>query len=111
MNLSSHDILNYALTICALVLTFFIVWILYYVVKIFREMEHVIRDITKAIEKFNTVLDYTKEKISNVVSLIPMLVKAGEKIMSSYQSMKNRRASKKNKTKNKSSDDVETISL
>ncbi len=94
----SRDILNYALTASVLVLTFFLAWILIYIVKIFREIERVVRDVTKAIEKFNSVLDFAKDKISNAAAAIPIIIKGGEKIaeiIANIREKRSRRASEK----------------
>lgn len=98
----SKDILNYALTLFVLVLTFFTAWILYYVLKIVGQMRRLIKDITRAIEKFSNVLDYAKEKMSNMAAIIPLMIKGSEKIVEMVTSLKEKKSNsrkKKGKTK------------
>src|SRR3989344_6308108 len=90
MPYASRDILNYALAIAILILTFFISWILIYVIKIFKEVQNAMHDITAVIKKFNHVLDFTKEKISSAAAIIPVLVKGGEKIFDMVRSIRER---------------------
>lgn len=92
---SSRDILNYALTLSVVVLTFFFAWILLYLVRTFRDMQRVVHDIIRAIEKLNEVLDYTREKISSAAALIPIVVKGTQKIIEIVGNVRNRQASKK----------------
>jgi predicted PurR-regulated permease PerM len=99
---TSKDILNLSLTLAVVVLTFFIAWILYYIVSIFREVKKVIRDITGVIKKFNNVLDFAKEKISNAAAVMPLIIKGGEKIAQVVNSVRDKKTaarSKKNKKK------------
>ena len=97
---SSRDILNSTLAAAAALLTFFICWILYYMVGMFRDMRNVVRDVTKAIQKFNSVLDLAKEKISNLTTVFPIIMKTAEKIIETIGALKEKR-----KTRRQSEDD------
>ncbi|MBI4091060.1 MAG: hypothetical protein HY422_03475 [Candidatus Komeilibacteria bacterium] len=94
---NSRDILNYTLAAAAVFLTFFICWILWYVVGMFRDMRKVMRDVTKTIEKFNTVLDFAKEKISSVSAVFPLIIKATEKIAETIGAFREKRQARRSK--------------
>lgn len=98
---SSRDILNLTLALSAAVLTFFICWLLYYIVSIFRDMRNVVRDVTKTIEKFNSVLDFVKEKISGVSAVFPLVIKATEKIIETVGAFKEKQKARRTADKNK----------
>lgn len=98
---SSRDILNLTLALSAAVLTFFICWLLYYVVSIFRDMRNVVRDVTKTIEKFNSVLDFAKEKISSVSAVFPLVIKATEKIIETVGAFREKRKARRTADKDK----------
>lgn len=98
---SSRDILNLTLALSAAVLTFFICWLLYYIVSIFRDMRNVVRDVTKTIEKFNSVLDFAKEKISSVSAVFPLVIKATEKIIETVGAFKEKRQARRTADKDK----------
>ena len=100
---NSRDILNYSLALSVLVLTFLMAWILVYVVKIFREMERVVRDVTRAVEKFTDMIDFAKDKISNAAAVIPLVIKSSEKIFELIRTLRDKkdRASDNDQSENK----------
>ena len=92
---NSRDVIIFTLAASVALLTFFICWILFYVVSMFRDMRNVVRDVTKAIEKFNSVLDFAKEKISNVTALFPLIIKTAEKIVETIGALKEKRRTRR----------------
>jgi hypothetical protein len=100
----SKDILNYTLAGSAAVLTFFMAWILYYVVSMIRDVRTVMRDIARAVEKLNSVLDFTKEKVASAASLIPLVIKGVEKGMEFMKSRREQKQKKQQKRSHKDSD-------
>lgn len=106
---TSRDILNLALTLSVVVISFFIAWLLYYIVMMFKEMHKVVRDVTKALEKMNDVLDFAKEKIASAAAVLPIIIKAGEKVMDMIASRRDKRETrdenKQRKTKNNNETD------
>ena len=94
MPLESKDILNYSLTLLILILTFFLAWMFYYVVTIIRDVKKLIHDILSAIRKFNNVVAETRDKLSGLTALIPIAMKALERIVE-YKQNRTARKSKK----------------
>ena len=94
---SSKDILNYSLALSALVITFLITWIFWYIIGIFRDVHKVIREITKTVEKLNGLVDETKEKIASVAGIIPLVVKSGEAVSEIIRQFREKKASPKSK--------------
>ena len=88
---NSKDILNYALALAVLVLTFLTSWILVYVINIFKEVKKVVHDITNAVVKFNEVLEYTRDKIKSASAVIPLVMKAGEKALDIFKTVRERK--------------------
>ncbi len=91
---TSRDILNYTLAASAAVLTFFIAWILWYFIKIFRDVEKVIRQATSVIDKFSSVLDLAKDQIRNAAAILPLIMKGGEKLSELIRSMREKHSEK-----------------
>ena|SRR3989344_5681424 len=87
---SSKDVLNYALTASVVILTVLIAWILVYVIRIFREVQRVIRDMTKAVARLNEVIDYTREKVKTASAVVPIIMKAGEKVIDMIRNARDR---------------------
>ena len=98
---SSKDVLNYTLAASAAVLTFFIVWLLWYFIKIFRDIERVVDKTTSVVEKFSSVLDLAKDQIKNAAAVIPLMIKAGEKLTEFIMNIREKRAARDADTKTK----------
>lgn len=100
MPTESRDILNYALAASVLILTFLVSWILVYIIRIFKTVEHVTTQISEALEKFTSLVDMARDKITQAAALLPMLVKGGEKIVETVQKYRDKnsaQAAKKTK--------------
>ncbi len=102
---TSRDILNYTLAASAAVLTFFIAWMLWYFIKIFRDVEHTVRKTSEVVDKFSSVLDLAKDQIRNAAAVIPLIMKGGEKLAELIRTMREKHTEKSDaaetKTKNK----------
>lgn len=94
MNFGSKDLLNYALTISVLVITFFIGWILYYLVSMMKEMKKVSNEFVNVIKKFNATLEEAKDKLYHLATIIPIALRGVEKVLEMVAS---RRAAKNKK--------------
>lgn len=90
----SRDILNYSLALSVVVLTILFSWILVYIIKIFRQFERMVRDVIRAVERFNEALDYAKDKLAALVALIPVIVKGGEKVRKFVKTLRDKGAKK-----------------
>lgn len=86
----SQDILNYSLALSVVVLTILFSWILVYIIKIFRQFEKMVRDVIHAVERFNDALDFAKDKLAALVTLIPVIVKGGEKVRTFVKTLRNK---------------------
>lgn len=77
---SSRDLLNIALAACAVTVTFFVAWLLWYFIKIIKDVEATARSIRESVEKFNHLLEFTKGKLADAVQLVSFLIKSGSSI-------------------------------
>lgn len=93
----SRDLLNYVIALSVLVLTFLSSWILVYIIKIFRQIERMVRDVIKAVERLNEALDFAKDKLADVAGLIPLLIKGGEKVSRFVKTIRRKKEEDKNK--------------
>lgn len=93
---SSRDILNIALASSALILTFFVAWLLWYFIKIMRDIESTVRSVTSVVEKLSGLIEVTKNKISDVGALVSALVRGGEKVADMVSKVRSRTEEKQN---------------
>ncbi|MEK7584354.1 MAG: hypothetical protein AAB490_03845 [Patescibacteria group bacterium] len=89
---SSRDILNVSLAACTIVLTILVAWILVYVIKMFRDAQHVLHQMTKVVEKLSDVLDLIRDKVHSAAAIIPLIVKGAEKVTDIIQKARERNA-------------------
>lgn len=88
---STKDILYLALTLATIVLTFFLAWLLYYLVSIIRQAHEVMREVSSSIEKLRGILDSIKETIGQSSSHLALIVTAVKQLVGFYAARKRRR--------------------
>ena len=75
---TSKDALFMVLSLCILLVTIFICWVIYYVATIFREAKKAILDIRKKIELVEGLIKAAKEKLENTSSYVKLAVEGIE---------------------------------
>ncbi len=81
---TSKDFFYIILAFSILWLTIFVSWILYYLIKIFREADKMVKNAMNTIEKVDNFVDTFKEKIlhsSSNLMLLVELIKQGAKLL------------------------------
>src|SRR3989344_2094361 len=96
---SSRDILNISLAASVIVLTILVVWILVYIIKMFRDAQRALHQMTKVIEKLSNVLDVIRDKVHSAAAVIPLIVKGVEKVTDIIQRTKERNSSRRDSSK------------
>lgn len=97
---SSKDILNIVAAISIATLVFFLCWALYYVIFSARKTFKLVKRTEKSIEKFESLIDLIKDKISGgsaYLSLLSSLVKKGMDFADYRARKKNSASNKKEK--------------
>lgn len=92
--MNSHDILYISLAIAALVLTFFLAWLLYYLISIVRKANTVMREVAESIARVQRVLDSVESALSSTSSHLGLVMSAVKELTGLYV---RRRAKKKRK--------------
>jgi predicted PurR-regulated permease PerM len=64
MIITSDDILNVVLAICALIVTGFLAWILYYIANIARQANEVLTQTRQAVDDTFNTIEALKQKLS-----------------------------------------------
>ncbi|MCW1930609.1 MAG: hypothetical protein KIH62_004855 [Candidatus Kerfeldbacteria bacterium] len=70
---TSVDLMYGALTIAIIVFTFFLVWIMYYIVQILKQGNEVITDIRTKIAEFERSINSIREKVVSSASSITFI--------------------------------------
>jgi len=77
---SSKDILFLVIAGCVLFFTIFLVWFIYYLAMIMRQVYIVIKEMRERIEKLNKVIRDFKEKIEHGASYLALISEGVKKI-------------------------------
>jgi len=78
---SSKDILFIVIAFCVLLLTIFIVWLLYYVIAVIRDARKVIKGMEEIVSKVESAVDFIKKKLDSSAGHIMILGEAVKQIM------------------------------
>ena len=78
---SAKDVFFLVLALSILIITLLTAWILYYVIRMFRQANNMVQDVRNAMKAVINFFDSLKEKSSNAAAYMTMLVKGGEEIM------------------------------
>ncbi len=95
---TTKDILFLVIAFCVLLLTVFLVWLLYYFIAIIRDIKKVVSSIEDKVEKVGLVIDLVKNKVDSSATHFILLVEAIKQIIKFAME---RRATKKEVKKKK----------
>jgi len=101
---TSGDILNIVLTVCAIALTFFLCWGIYYLVVATHKFYKIVKRAEKGVAKAEEILDTVQDKVKNSA---PYMMILGEVAKQAMSFMKDRQTKKRPKPgrKNKESEE------
>lgn len=94
---TSGDILNLVLSVCLVMLTFFLCWALYYLLSGIRTIHKLIVKIEGGVNKAEEVIDMAKDKLKNSATYLMLLVEVAKKAMEFIQEKREQKASAKKK--------------
>ncbi len=92
--MTPHNILLIVLTVCISILTGFMVWFLYYLIAIVRDLRQTSRILHEKVEQLGTILDAIREKIGDSVSTLSILTQIVSKVADRWQQRRTKRSSK-----------------
>lgn len=87
---ASKDVFYVVLSFCILLLTFFTCWILFYVVSMFRQFNHIFNGVKRKMDAVDEILKTVKEKIEHSASVVLLLVKGIEELVFLLRERKNK---------------------
>ncbi len=96
---SSQDILFYVLALCAIVLTAFIAWLLYYFIAIIKNVYNLTQLLKGKLETVDEILKLIKNHLSSAASYVGLIANGVDKLVNYLQQKK--KTSLNNKTANK----------
>ncbi|MBU1131413.1 hypothetical protein KJ840_04740 [Patescibacteria group bacterium] len=95
---TSQDLLYIVIAFCALWLTIFICWVIYYFAMILKRVYGVMETFTKTFEAVRDFFEKAKEKLEKTSSSLTLLLNLGKKI---YDTVAEKQAAKTAKKKTK----------
>ncbi|MFH1233334.1 MAG: hypothetical protein V1649_01630 [Patescibacteria group bacterium] len=98
---NSKDLLNIVLAFCALWLTIFIAWFIYYLAMIMRQLFQVVKETRQKINKINDVIKAFKEKIDHSASYLMLISEGVKKLVEVIKDRTENRMNKKKESKKK----------
>lgn len=98
---TSTDLLLIVLAFCALWLTVFISWVIYYFAQILRQANQLITDFRERLSLIDTVLKTIKEKLESSSSHLAFLVEGVRELLKYLQERKSRQGVKRTLIKKK----------
>jgi hypothetical protein len=93
---TSGDLLRLTLAFCAIVITFFISWLLYYFIAIIRNAYRATRALKRKIDMLDEIMGTIKEQVSHMGNYLGLIIAGLEKIIS-YVQTRHDTTRKKNK--------------
>jgi len=98
---TSQDILFWVIAIAVAVLTFFLSWLLFYMVRIIRRGYDTVNLISEKIETLSAMIDSLREKLEHSAGAFTALSKAMIKLVGYWQEKKSTKKGKKGKNDDK----------
>ncbi len=95
---TSKDILNLIIAACVAVFTFFLCYLLYYIISMLKQANKTVTEIRQRIESFDALLESVKEKLTHSSNYLALLVKSIVSLMEFVKERKDKKSAKSKKT-------------
>jgi hypothetical protein len=92
---TSADVLNLVLSLCLVVLTFFLCWALYYIISSVQGVYKLVKRIELGVTKAEEVIDIAREKLKNSSAYFMILGEIAKKAMEFVRTKRDKKAAKK----------------
>ncbi|MBI5466822.1 MAG: hypothetical protein HY975_01240 [Candidatus Kerfeldbacteria bacterium] len=100
----SRDILNYTLSVAIIVGVVFWVWLLWYIIRIFRSIEGLVSDFRDRLHAIDTILQTIREKLTSTHAQLSFLAEGLKQLMSFISE---KRRTSRGRTSSRASDSAE----
>ncbi|MFA6995516.1 MAG: hypothetical protein WC249_03885 [Patescibacteria group bacterium] len=91
---TSYDVLNLILSVCLIVLTFFICWAIYYFVASIQKIHKLIKRVEVGVTKAEEVIDLARGKLKNSAAYFMILGEIAKKALAFVEEKREQRKSK-----------------
>lgn len=92
-NMDTRDILNISLSVAAVVATVFWVWLLWYIIRIFKSIEGLVADFRQRLNTIDEILRTIHDKLTSTHVQLSLLVNGLKQLMSFINSRREKRRS------------------
>ncbi len=98
MNINStQDIFWLALSICALALTFFMCWMMFYVVNFLRKTSRIVNRVEAITGSIHEATQALRRKTEDLATYIPLIIRGGAELKSVIERFADKKSSKRGK--------------
>lgn len=94
---TSADVLNLVLSICLILLTFFLCWALYYFIASVQKIYKLIKRVESGVTKVEEIVSIAKDKLKNSATYFMILGEIAKRAMEFVQEKRARKAAAKKK--------------
>ena len=101
---SSKDVLNIVIAFSVLLFTGFLVWLLYYLIRMLRDTSAMVHEARERVKQVGTILDSIKEKLDSSATTVAVAAKSIAKVVDYVQTRRDSKKSSPAKGKKKKTD-------
>ena len=101
----TRDILYISLSVAALTATVFWVWLLWYMIRIFKSIEGLVEDFRDRLSTIDTILNTIHEKLNSTHVQLSLLVEGVKQLMSFINTRRETKKRRSNSRASSSTDD------
>jgi len=94
---TSSDILNLVLSVCLVLLTFFLCWAIYYFVASVQKIHKLIKRVESGVTKAEEIINLAKDKLKNSATYFMILGEIAKRAMEFVQTKRDKKAASKKK--------------
>lgn len=96
---TTQDLLFIILAFCILTVTVFLVWLLYYGIRIMRDISRVVKGVEDKVEKVGKIIDTAKEKIDHSAGHFILMVETIKELVKFFVQRRSQREQKKKESR------------
>jgi len=90
---TSKDVLNIVIAASVGIFTFFLCWMLWYVIRAMRQVNSLVDSVKEKIDLLDKILHAIKEKVDHTASYLPILAKGVTQIIEYFKKRQSKKTS------------------
>lgn len=95
---TSKDVLYLTIALAVLIVTVFLVWIMYYLAMILKQSKEIVSEVRKKVEAFGEILNNIKEKVATSATVLTALGKGVADLIGLFKEKKESKRAREEKS-------------